>query len=79
MTNNLESDVKDVPYNKVIKKRALDYYYANKETISQKRKDKYKQLSPEDKKNLHEHNKQWFNNQLPDKKHENITKIDMII
>ena len=67
MTNNLESDVKDVPYNKVIKKRALDYYYANKETISQKRKDKYKQLSPEDKKNLQEHNKQWFNNQSLEK------------
>ena len=67
MTNNLESDVKYVPYKEVIKKRVLDYYYANKETISQKRKDKYKQLSPEDKKNLQEHNKQWFNNQSLEK------------
>ena len=50
MTNNLKSDVKYVPYKEVIKKRALDYYYANKEAISQKRNDKYKQLSPEDKK-----------------------------
>ena len=61
MTNNLESDVKYVPYNEVIKKSVLDYYYANKETISQKRKDKYKQLSPEDKKNLEEHSKKWPN------------------
>ena len=43
------------------KKKALEYYYANKEAISQKRKDKYKQLSPEEKKKLLDYNKQWFN------------------
>ena len=63
MANNLESDVKYVPYKEVIKRRALDYYYANKEAISQRRKDKYKQLPPEDKKKLQEYNKQWFNKQ----------------
>ena len=53
--------------------------------ISQKRKDKYKQLPPEDKKKLLEYNKQWFNKQTPEKQLElrkkthNITKIDMII
>ena len=51
MVDNSESDIKYVPYKEVIKKRALDYYYANKEVISQKRKDEYKQLPPEDKKN----------------------------
>ena len=67
MTNNLKSDVKYVPYIEVIKKRALDYYYANKEAISQKRNDKYKQLSPEDKKKkLQEYNKQWFINKSPE-------------
>ena len=50
MTNNLESDVKYVPYKEVLKKRALEYYYANKEAINRKRKDKYKQLPTEDKK-----------------------------
>ena len=45
------------------KKKALEYYYANKEAISQKRKDKYKQLSPEEKKKLLDYNKQWFNRQ----------------
>ena len=63
MANNLESDVKYIPYKEVIKRRALDYYYANKEAISQRRKDKYKQLPPEDKKKLQEYNKQWFNKQ----------------
>ena len=67
MANNLESDVKYVPYKEVIKRRALDYYYANKEAISQRRKDKYKQLPPEDKKKLQEYNKQWFNKQTPER------------
>ena len=48
-------------------KKALEYYYANKEAISQKRKDKYKQLSPEDKKKLLEYNRQWFNRQTPER------------
>ena len=67
MANNLESDVKYIPYKEVIKRRALDYYYANKEAISQRRKDKYKQLPPEDKKKLEEYNKQWFNKQTPER------------
>ena len=50
-----------------LKERALDYYYANKEAISQKRKDRYKQLSPADKKKFLEYNRQWFNNQLPER------------
>ena len=29
MENNLESDGKYVPYKENVKKRALDYYYAN--------------------------------------------------
>ena len=63
MADKFESDVKYVSYKEVVKRKALEYYYANKEAISQKRKDKYKQLSPEDKKKLLEYNKQWFNNQ----------------
>ena len=45
----------------------MEYYYANKEAISQKRKDKYKQLSPEDKEKLLEYNRQWFNRQTPER------------
>ena len=63
MADNLDSDIKYVPYKELAKKRALDYYYANKEAISLKRKDRYKQLSPKDKKKLLEYNRQWFNNQ----------------
>ena len=67
MADNLESDIKYVPYKELAKKRSLDYYYANKEAISLKRKDKYKQLSPKDKKKLLQYNRQWFNNQSPER------------
>ena len=50
MTNNFESDIKYVPYKEFVKKRALDYYYGNKEIISEQNKNKYKSLSPDQKK-----------------------------
>ena len=52
MTNDLESEVEYIPYKEVVKKKALEYYYGNKGTISQNRKDKYKQLPPEDRKKV---------------------------
>ena len=69
MTDNFDSK-KLTPYKEILKKRALDYHYANKEAISQKRKEKYKQMPPEDKKKLVEYNKQWFNRQSPERQQE---------
>ena len=64
MTDNFDSNNKKLtPYKEIVKKKALEYYSANKEAISQKRKEKYKQMPPEDKKKLVEYNKQWFNKQ----------------
>ena len=57
MADNLESDIKYVPYKELGKKKV----------VSLKRKDRYKQLSPEDKKKLLEYNRQWFNNQSPER------------
>ena len=65
-----ESDIKYVPYKELVKKRALEYYYANREAICQKRKDKYKLLPPEEKKRLQKNNRQWYNNQTPEKQQE---------
>ena len=70
MTNNFESDIKYVPYKEFVKKRALDYYYANKEIISEKNKNKYKSLSPEKKKKRQENTKWWLNKQSPEKQEE---------
>ena len=67
MTDHFDSNKKLTPYKEIVKKRALEYYYANKEAISQKRKEKYKQMPPEDKRKLVEYNKQWFNRQSPER------------
>ena len=67
MTDNFKSDTKLVSYKKIVKKKALDYYHAKKEVISQKRKERYKQLPPQDKKKLLGCNKRWFNNQSPER------------
>ena len=50
MTDDFDSNKKFAPYKEIVKKRALEYYQANKEAISQKRREKYKQMPPEDKK-----------------------------
>ena len=65
MTDNFDNNKKLTPYKEIVKKRVLDYYYTNKEVISQKRKEKYKQMPLEDKKKLVEYHKQWFNKQMP--------------
>ena len=67
MTDNFDSNKKLTPYKEIVKKRELEYYYENKEAISQKRKEKYKQMPPEDKRKLVEYNKQWFNRQSPER------------
>ena len=74
MAGNFESDIKYVLYKELIKKRALEYYYANKEAISQKRKNKYKQLPPEDKKKLLQYDKKCFNKQTPERQLESHEK-----
>ena len=71
MTDNFDSNKKKThTIKEIVKKRALEYYYANKEAISQKRKEKYKQMPLEDKKKLVEYNKQWFNKQTPERQQE---------
>ena len=66
--NNLESDVTYVTYKEIAKKKALDYYYANREMIREKSKNRYQSLSPEQKKKRQEASKRWYNNQSPGKK-----------
>ena len=57
MTDNFDINKKLIPYKEILKKRALEYYYENKEAMSQKRK-KYKEMPPKDKKKIVEY-KQW--------------------
>ena len=68
MSNSFESDIKYVPYKEVVKKKTLEYYYANKEVISEKNKSKYKSLSPEQKKERQKSTKRSLDKELPEKK-----------
>ena len=68
MTNNSENDIKFIPYKEVVKKKALDYYYANREVIIEKNRNRYRALSPEEKKKRYESKKEWYDRQSPEKK-----------
>ena len=57
MTDKFDNNKKLTPYKEIVKKKVLDYYYMNKEVISQKRKEKYKEMPLEDKKKLVEYGK----------------------
>ena len=63
-----------IPYKEIVKQKVRGYYYKNKERIQEQAKNKYKSLSPEEKKKRQEYNKEWFkinqlrDNQLRDKK-----------
>ena len=66
-------------------KKALDYYYANKEVIMEKDRNRYRALLPEEKKKRYESNRQWYNRQWPEEKKQewnkskkNIVKTDII-
>ena len=58
MTNNSKNDIKLVPYKEAARKKALDYYYANREVIMKKNRNRYRALSPEEKKKRYESNRQ---------------------
>ena len=69
-TNDFESDKKYVPYKEIVKKRALDYYYANKKVISEKNKSRYQSMTPEQIKKSQENTKRWLNNLSPERQAE---------
>ena len=79
MTNNSKNDIKVVPYKEVVKKKALDYYYANREVIMEKNRNRYRALSPEEKKKRYETNRQWYNRQSLEKKGEMKQKANKIL
>ena len=70
MTDKPSEDVQYMPHKETIKKRALDYYYANREEIRQKQNNSDKSLSLEQKNKRQEQSKQWFNRQNPERQAE---------
>lgn len=58
MSCNCECGVQYIPYKEIVKQRALEYYYKNKEKIKEKAKIKYDSLTIEQKKKKQEYNKE---------------------
>ena len=79
MADNSENDIKLVPDKEVARKKALDYYYPNREVLMEKNRNRYRTLSPEEKKKRYESNRQWYNRQSPEKKSRNETKAKKIL
>ena len=79
MANNSENDIKLLPYQEVARKKALGYYYTNREVIMEKNRNRYRAVSPEEKKKRYESNRQWYNRQSPEKKSRNETKAKRIL
>ena len=70
MSCNCECGVQYIPYKEIVKQRALEYYYKNKEKIKEKAKIKYDSLTIEQKKKKQEYNKEWFNKLLIERQNE---------
>ena len=79
MANNSENDIKLVSYKELARKKALDYNYANREVITEKNRNRYRALSPEEKKKRYETNRQWYNRQSLEKKGEMKQKANKIL
>ena len=79
MANNSENDIKLVSYKELAGKKALDYYQANREVIMEKNRNRYRALSPEEKKKRYETNRQWYNRQSLEKKGEMKQKAKKIL
>ena len=59
-----------IPYKEIVKQKALESYYKNKEKIKERAKNKYDSLWLEEKKKRQEYNKEWFKKQPIEKQQE---------
>ena len=61
-------------YRDIEKQRAREYYVKNIEKMQESQREKYKNLSSEEKKNLVLKQKEWFNKQIKEKQDEMRSK-----
>ena len=79
MTDNFDINKKLIPYKEILKKRALEYYYENKEAMSQKEKNINRCHLKTKKRLLSINNGQSCERREIKQKASYIIKIDMII
>ena len=66
----MTENIKLVPCKEIKKKKACEYYHANKEVIAEKNKIRYSMLSPEQKQIRQVYNKRWYDKLSPERKEE---------
>ena len=66
----MSKDIKLIPYKEIIKKKSLGYYYANRDAICKKNREKYIMLTPEQKKDRLEYKKRWYDSLSPERNEE---------
>ena len=54
-------------YQNIAKERARAYYAMNKDKIKEKQREKYKQMTPDERKNLVIKQKEWYEKQSDEK------------
>lgn len=64
MMSDCQSNMQYIPYKEIVKQKAREYYYKNKERIQEQAKNKYKSLSPEEKKKVKNIMKNGLKNNL---------------
>ena len=64
MMSDYQSNMQYIPYKEIVKQKAREYYYKNKERIQEQAKNKYKSLSPEEKKKVKNIMKNGLKNNL---------------
>ena len=57
-------------YQDIVKVRNRAYYAKNKDKINEKKREKYKQMTPNERKNLVIKQKEWYERQYEEKKDE---------
>ena len=57
-------------YQDIVKERNRAYYAKNKDKINEKKREKYKQMTPNERKNLVIKQKEWYERQYDEKKDE---------
>ena len=64
MMSDCQSNMQYIPYKEIVEQKAREYYYKNKERIQEQAKNKYKSLSPEEKKKVKNIMKNGLKNNL---------------
>ena len=68
MTETIQNLTYQIRYQDIVKEKTKAYYEKNKEKIKEKQREKYKQMTPDEIKNLVLKQKEWYEKLSDEKK-----------